>query len=77
MVETTMLRATGETDGAKRAAYIVKETATLNRWRAKGRAGARRYRDFAEMTDAQIAEQVEASACIYSSRFRVYERVAT
>ncbi len=63
MVETVLLRATGE-------------VATLRRWVAKANAGARRYRDFAGWTEADIQRCAEDMARVYAADFRVFAPVA-
>lgn len=76
MVETEMLKPTSKIDEKKRATFVAREIATLKRWRAKGQAGARRFKDYANWSDADIVECAEAQARIYSDQFIVYERVA-
>lgn len=72
MVETKMLKATGEVNTVKRDQFIAREVSTMKRWRSKGQAGAKRYADFAAWSDADIANAAEAQARIYSDQFRVF-----
>lgn len=66
----------GNVNEEKYAAFVAKTEASYRKWRAKGQAGKRAYRDYIDWTDADCRKMAEVYCGMYRHQFRTLHKIS-